>query len=156
MSDNDNIITFTALTDEELKSESKNFLYAEGVAHFEVVLAQTKTSKKGNKYFNLKLKIWDSKGQEGFIFYNLSPAFKFGFKDFFKSTNKLSIYQKQQILDVELIGLSGKCILKTEKSEGYPDKTGVYKFIFEESDSKEPTDFTKDAPLFGPNDDVKF
>lgn len=104
-------------------------LLQQGDGTFEVLTAEDTISKKErNPMIKLKLRVWDNLGETDILFSYLVAKETAIFKIFeFCAATGLD-YSKGE-LDVNLIkGKRGKCILKTEMSDGYDDKTGVASF----------------------------
>jgi hypothetical protein len=106
-----------------------------GDGDFEVVEATEKLSKSnGNPMIELKLKVWDSKGQEGIIFdYLMLTASNFSLRKirhFCFSCGLAHLYDKGILSGADCVGKAGKLKIDFQKgTNGYSDKNTVKDYI---------------------------
>ena len=96
---------FTPLNDQQLRELN---LYPEGRYKFEVLRTTQKTSRAGNDYFNLKMRIWID-GRERVLFDTLLFEGKMLYKTkhFCEATEMLDVYDSGNILPTDCDGRRG-------------------------------------------------
>ena len=103
------------------ENPSKSFLLAEGEGNFEVLEAEELLSKKNNEMIKLSLQVWDSDGNKSNLFDYLIAldSMNWKTKHFCESVGKADWYSASNpdINAVKLVGLTGKCVIKTEKAK---------------------------------------
>lgn len=125
-----------------------------GEGNFEVIEAAEKHSKSnGNPMIELKLRVWDSKSQEGNIFdYLMLTGSNFSIRKirhFCYSCDLGHLYEKGALSAMDCVGKQGKLKIDFQKgTNGYSDKNVVKDYIAETSDEAKKTD-----PRFTPQDE---
>lgn len=118
-------------TPQELESERP--MLSEGEADFEIVKAEDAISKSsGNEMIKLSVKVWDSEGQTAIIFDYLVSTVPFKIKQVCESVGRPEWYAANYDLNPgDLIGQSGKCVLKNEKNQDpqYPDRLKIASYL---------------------------
>lgn len=123
---------FKHITDEELQSL---FIVDPGVYDFEVTAASDRISKNGNEMIELKLKIWDKKGNERIVFDYLLEAMKFKLKHFAECVGLEDKYNSDEIEASDCIGKMGKVDIIIQQGQPnmsggyYPDKNAVKDYV---------------------------
>lgn len=146
---------FDPLTEEQLQTQS---LLPEGIYSYQVIKAQEKTSKAGNQYISLDLKVWDEEGREHTIYSNLALVKLI--KHFCDVNGLEDAYQSGNICDYDCNNRSGgKVVLAIEGEKPNP-LGGMYKaknvvrdYVKDENRSSTVRAKTPDEFI---NDDVPF
>ncbi len=112
------------------KELQQGILLKAGVADFEIVNVQEKTSQNtGNEMLELKLRVWDEDGAEGVVYDYIISSEKTIWKlyQLSKALSGIKIYSEDGCFDPnKLIGQKGKLILKiTAPSGEYPARNQV-------------------------------
>lgn len=125
-----------------------------GEATFKITSAITGMSKAGNDMMTVTFAVTDSNGKNCYIddYLVATKGFEAGMKrlatkirNIANAINKPELYAPgAQLRPGDLIGYNGKCIVKTQSSDLYPDKSVISKYI----------DATKNAGL--PDDELGF
>lgn len=100
--------------------EAERPLLAVGPCEFEVLRATEKTSKAGDPYINLMLKVRDCEGSVGTIFAMLNTAWKI--KNFCETTGLLEKFNLGEITPQDCEKRRGKGTLGIERSTEHGDK----------------------------------
>jgi hypothetical protein len=136
-------------------------LLTPGEGNFEVLEATEKHSKSnGNPMIELKLKVWDEKGQEGNVFdYLMLTGSNYSLRKirhFCYSCGLERSYEAGKLSGFDCIGKQGKLKIETKKGEnGYQDKNVVKDYIVEsDSGKKTNPNFTSQDEKF--DDDIPF
>jgi len=132
--------------------EQRFVLLAEGEAEFKVIESEQLISKSGNEMIKLTLNCKDCKENHGTVYDYLvgTEKMKWKIKHFFESVGMEKEYETcEEILPEQLIGKSGKAILKTQQQPGYDPKTSVKEYI--KSD-----EIKQEIPDLMPDDDIPF
>jgi hypothetical protein len=117
-----------------------------GDGDFEVVEATEKHSKSnGNPMIELKLKAWDSKGQEGFMYdYLMLTGNNFSLRKirhFCYSCGLDALYEQGRLSALDCTGKSGKLKIDFKKGEnGYQDKNVVKDYVISTTETNKKTD----------------
>ncbi len=132
------------------------FTLAEGPGTFKIMQVLPGMSKAGNDMLTINFKVQDYKGKEGYIddYLVATKGDEAGMKrlatkirNIANALNKPELYAPGVKLKPEdLVGYSGKCEIKTQKSDGYPDKSVISKYI----------DATKVQDTMVPDDSLPF
>ena len=99
----------TAMTDEQIAEAG---LMPEGVRDFTIASAVEKQSAKGNDMFELQLTVYDDAGNPRPIRDWVMPSFAKKFKHLHDALGILDVYKKGETKPEDLIGKSGKVMLK--------------------------------------------
>jgi hypothetical protein len=133
-----------------------------GDGDFEVIEAVEKHSKSnGNPMIELKLKVWDSKGQEGIIFdYLMLTGSNFSLRKirhFCYSCGLEALYDQGSLSASDCDGKAGKLKIDFQKgTNGYQDKNTVKDYIVasEETKKLDPRSTSAQDEKF--DDDIPF
>lgn len=116
---------FQPKTDEQIVSEN---LWPDGEYDFEVVAAEEQVSKKGNPMIKLGLKCFSGDRSRTVTDYVMEKmAFKL--KHFLHGIGMGAAYDSGEFTAEQLVGRSGKVILKQEHQEGYQPKNSVEDYV---------------------------
>lgn len=110
----------SALSEEEI---AKSGLLEPGVYDFTIVEAKETVSGSGNDMFALKLNVFDKEGKTVSLLDWVLPSFPKKFKHLHDALGLLEIYAKKDTKPDDLVGKSGKLMLKI--GEPYTDKNGM-------------------------------
>jgi hypothetical protein len=133
-----------------------------GEGNYEVIEAIKKYSKStGNPMIELKLHVWDSKGQEGTLFdYLMLTGSNFSLRKirhFCYSCGLGHLYEKGSLAAMDCVGKAGKLKIDFQKgNNGYQDKNVVKDYIAESEGEAKKTDsrFTSQEEKL--EDDIPF
>lgn len=108
---------------EPKKEEELTDLLEKGEGNYEVIDATRKDSKSnGNPMIELKLKVWDKAGNQGFIYdYLMLTASKFSMRKirhFCYSCGLENMYDSGKLNATDCIGKSGKLTIGFKEAEG--------------------------------------
>lgn len=142
---------FTPYTEEEVQDMARPALLEKGEGSFEVIGAigeenggQLKSKSSGNPMLKLSLKVWDSKGNQGFIddYLVFSTKVMYKIKHFWDSVGKPDVFKAGKFTAQDCLGLSGKLKIDIQKGqkkpeekwsgyepEFYPDKNSVKDYM---------------------------
>lgn len=109
----------TPLSDEEI---AKQGLLPDGCYDFEVTAAEEKVSSKGNDMLEIKLNVFDADGTPRPRTDWIMPQMAKKFKHFHNATGMMDKYESGSLLPTDVIGKTGKCMIK---SEPYTNKDGL-------------------------------
>jgi len=118
---------FTPKSEKELQAE-RGILKA-GNADFEVLKAAEKISNAGNPMIELNIKVWDEDGKSGQIFDYLVSTAQWKIRNFAEAIGNLELYESGDFPAEALLGKSGRCVLKLEKSEQYGDQIKIKDYL---------------------------
>lgn len=128
---------------------------AEGDGFFKIVEAKETVSKADNPMLVLTHKLQDTRGQST-LWYQYILQNEFAADNIYRiceAANRLDLYGANgKINSYDLLGLKGRCKIKTEKSEQYGDKSKVGKFVpykpmQEEAPAEPAPDINDDLPF---------
>lgn len=132
------------------------FTLTEGSGTFKIMQVMPGMSKKGNDMLTVSFKVTDVNGKEGMIddYLVATKGDEAGMKrlatkirNIANAINKPELYAKgRKLTPMDLVGFNGECLIKTQKSEGYPDKSVISKYI----------DATKKNEVEVPDDSLTF
>lgn len=101
--------------------------------NFEVLSAETTVSKSGNPMVSLRLATYEEdQNSREVVFEYLLEGGKFSWKvkSFLESIGRLDWHETNNFETSDVIGLTGKCIIKMQAgTNGYKDKWVVAKYI---------------------------
>lgn len=133
-----------------------SFTLEPGEGTFKIMKCEPCTGKKAphNKMLHLTMKVVDSRGTEGNVdeYLVATPGDEKGMKrlatkirDIAKAINKPELYGPGvKLKPSDLIGGRGNCIIKTQSSDEFPDKSTISKYIAQvthDEDDDEPLPF---------------
>jgi hypothetical protein len=139
---------------EPKKEEELIDLLETGEGNYDVLEATEKYSKSnGNPMIELKLRVWDSKGQEGTLFdYLMLTGSNFSLRKirhFCYSCDIGHLYEKGSLAALDCVGRQGKLKIDFQKgTNGYQDKNTVKDYITETSNEQK-----KVNPAFASQDE---
>lgn len=125
-----------------LDQKPKYQLLENGIYEFEVKRVDFLTSKKGNPMMKLSLAIWDKTGDLHWVTCYLTEAMLYLLKHFCDSVGIEDKYELGKIESIDVLNKTGRCKIKIEKSEGYPEKNVVEDFL--RSTPKQDPNFVSD------------
>jgi hypothetical protein len=112
--------------------------FQEGECDFYVKEATPHLSKtSGNKSIKLKLRVKDKNGITETVYCYLTSKMMKLLSHFCRATDLEDSWGKQQLKPSECVGKKGKCIVKMESSEGYPDRFAIDDFISQHTQKEE-------------------
>lgn len=118
-----------------------SFTLEPGVGVFKIVKVEPRAGKKPphNKMLHITLKVKDARGTEGNVdeFLVATPGDEAGMKrlatkirNIANAINKPELYgEGVKLKPMDLIGGRGNCVIKTQSSDDYPDKSVIAKYI---------------------------
>jgi hypothetical protein len=129
-----------------------------GQGDYEILEATKKTSKaSSNPMIELKIKVWDAKGQEGIIYdYLMLTNSKFSLRKirhFCYSCGLGDLYEKGKLSAFDCNGQTGKLKISLQSgTNGYSDKNVVNDYLINEEIQKKEkkeieSDFDDDIPF---------
>lgn len=104
-------------------------LWPAGTVDFEVLTAEETTSSKGNDMIKLKIKIFNDAGESKTVLDYLLDAMPGKLRHAAEAFGLLQEYEAGGFEAIDCEGKTGKCKIKIDKSEGYPDKNGIADYI---------------------------
>jgi len=148
-------ITFQPKSEKELALGN---LLQDGDYDFEVLFAKDSTSKKGNPMIELKLGVYDAKGQCHHIFDYLVGAMEAKLRHFADATGLLPQYQAGTLEASQTVGRTGRCrlIIRGDKNGVYADRNEVKDYILRPAKPLPGTTAEIPLPSSGGDDDVPF
>lgn len=104
-------------------------IWPAGTYDFEVLTAEDTISKKGADMIKLKVKIFNDSGATQTVFDYLLDAMPHKLRHAAEAFGLLDEYEAGGFDAIECEGKTGKCKIKVDKSEGFPDKNGISDYI---------------------------
>lgn len=159
---------FAPLTEEEAKPESKPFpVWPSGIYDFEVVGGYDKLSKKkivdgvekgGNEMIELKIKIFNSEGEEKIIFDYLLESVSYKLRHAAEACGMLAKYNDGELVGSDFDGCTGKLKIRLGKpSTEYPDpKNEVVDYVVGAEPVKQKPKDGKKSPSDKLDDSIPF
>lgn len=116
----------TPKTEKELAEAG---IWPAGTYDFEVLTAEDTISRKGSDMIKLKVKIFNDAGESQTLFDYILDAMPAKLRHAAEAFGLLEEYEAGGFEAIDCEGKTGKCKIKTDKSEGYPDKNGIADYI---------------------------
>lgn len=104
-------------------------LWPAGTVDFEVLTAEDTTSRKGSDMIKLKVKLYNDSGASQTVFDYLLDAMPHKLRHAAEAFGLLDEYEAGGFEAIDCEGKTGKCKIKVDKNEGYPDKNGISDYI---------------------------
>jgi len=105
---------FTAKTEEQI---AQGNLIPDGTYNFRVEAAQNKFSKNGNEMIELQLTIWDHENKQRVLTDYLVEAIEYKLRHFCTATGLLSVYEANELNDVQCVGKTGNVEIGRKKGK---------------------------------------
>lgn len=121
----------------ESELETKKVDLTPGDASFKVVSifdkrkdGQPLTTMSGEPKLTVSFSMIDCNGSQGLVYDDLTPKTAWKIKALLDSIGLPHLYNESGTLDTnEITGCTGKCVIELKKSDGYPDRISIKKYI---------------------------
>lgn len=113
---------FDPKTDEETKNDKPFPVWPSGQYDFEIMNGVDKKSKAGNEMIELRVKIFNSEGEEKIVFDYLLESVAYKLRHCAEACGLMEKYEKGELVGGDFDGCTGKLKLRVGKpTEEYPD-----------------------------------
>jgi hypothetical protein len=119
---------FTPVSEAEAEAQSSG-LWPDGTYDYEVKEATEKTSNAGNEMIELQVWLFDKEGGRRMVFDYLTEKAVWKVRQFAASCALLDQYEGGILIANEMVGRQGRCIVGTQKSEGYAPKNVIKSYV---------------------------
>lgn len=118
------------------EEEVKRKLLEPGEADVEVLTASEEVSDKGNAMIKLKVKLYDSKGEQGTIYDYLMEKMAYKLRHAAYAFGLGHKYESGELEAEDFLGKSGRCKIRIKQDQGYDPKNEIADYVVADSTKK--------------------
>lgn len=109
----------TPMSEEQIEEQRQMKLLTPGEGDFEIVAATNERSKKsGADMIKLRLKVWDSEGEQSTVFDYLMDAMPHKCRHVAYACGLGHCYEQGDLAAEDFVGKSGRCVIKIKPAKG--------------------------------------